>query len=76
MVKEVTNALRVYDEIDKYNPLSLDDLKLAHKDLMEGLVDNPGDLRSSGVGIQRDEQIIHVAPPAANVPYSTYRINN
>lgn len=36
---------------------------------MEGLIDNPGEFRLSGVGIQRDEEIIHLAPPADNVPF-------
>jgi len=35
--------------------------------MMTGLVDNPGDFRKRGVGIQREEEIIHLAPPVENV---------
>lgn len=68
-IQEVTNALSVYDNLGIYNPYSLKDLKKAHKILMNGLLGNPGELRKGGVGIKREDVIIHIAPPADNVPF-------
>lgn len=68
-IQEVTNALSVYDNLGVYNPYSLKDLKKAHKILMNGLLGNPGELRKGGVGIKREDVIIHMAPPADNVPF-------
>jgi len=53
--------------MDDWHPDSISDLKIAHKIMMTGLVDNPGDFRKRGVGIQREEEIIHLAPPVENV---------
>ena len=66
-IKEVKNAIEVYD---KLNELKYDNLKSylkAHKMLMKGLVESPGKFRIKGVGIFKGNQVAHVAPPAWNV---------
>lgn len=66
-ILEVKNAIRVYDSL---SDLKFDNLKSylkAHKLLMKGLVDKPGEFRTKGVGVFKGQQIAHVAPPAWNV---------
>ncbi|MCW7552411.1 Fic family protein [Endozoicomonas gorgoniicola] len=43
------------------------DLLQVHALLMKGLTSQVGSLRESGVGIYRDEQLIHMPPPASQV---------
>ena len=42
---------------------------MAHKLLMNGLLENAGRYRNKGVGIVRGTKIEHIAPPHENVPY-------
>ena len=63
-IQEVRNAIQVYDQLDKYKAYSLTSLCHAHKVLMSGLVDNPGELRKTSVGIAKGDQIAHLAPPS------------
>lgn len=67
-IQEIRNALAAYDKLDTWNASSISDLLDAHKTLMFGLVDRPGEFRSGGVGIQGGQEILHVAPPAHLVP--------
>ncbi|WP_116789253.1 Fic family protein [Flavobacterium psychrotrophum] len=68
-IKEVLNAIKVYDLLDTLKAASEKDFLKAHKLLMEGLVENPGKYRRQGVGIVKGSQIAHLAPPAENVIY-------
>jgi Fic family protein len=68
-IQEVRNALQVYEKLELWNPASDKDLCHAHKILMHGLVDEPGKFRSGSVGIQRGDDVVHVAPPADRVPH-------
>jgi Fic family protein len=68
-VKEVMNAIDVYDILSSYNPDSEKSFLEAHRRLMTGLIDKPGRYRNKGVGIVQGSKIAHVAPPAENVPY-------
>jgi Fic family protein len=68
-IKEVLNAIAIYDQLEMLKGGSEKDFLKAHKILMEGLVENPGKYRSQGVGIVKGSQIAHLAPPADNVPY-------
>jgi len=61
-ILEVKNAILVYSKLDSFNAYDLDSLFKAHKILMKGLVDNPGQLRKSSVGIVKGEKIAHIAP--------------
>lgn len=63
-ILEVQNAIKVYDSLDNFKPYSIESLCAAHKTLMSGLVEHPGRLRTSAVGIARGKDITHIAPPA------------
>jgi len=67
-ITEVKNALKVYSMTDTLDVYKLDSLCKAHEVLMTGLVDEPGKLRTTSVGIARGDNITHVAPPGKLVP--------
>ncbi len=60
---EVKNAINVYNKIDKYKVYDLKSLCSAHEILMKDLIENPGKLRTSSVGIVKGKDIAHIAPP-------------
>jgi Fic family protein len=62
-ILEVKNALAVYEQLREFDVYDLKSLCKAHSVLMKNLVDNPGKLRSSSVGIVKGSQIAHLAPP-------------
>jgi Fic family protein len=66
-VQEVRGAVAAYERMGTWDPGSRDHLLAAHSVLMAGLVDKPGRFRTGAAGIQRGEQVVHVAPPAGNV---------
>lgn len=66
-IQEVRNAFAAYEKLDQWNPASLADLLEAHSILMHGLVDDAGALRRKGVGIYRNDQLVHMAPPASQL---------
>lgn len=67
-ILEVSNAFAAYEAMPDWDPASADDLLGAHGLLMRGLCDDAGHWRSGGVGIYRGEQLVHMAPPANQVP--------
>ena len=67
-IQEVKNAFAAYDALPTWNPTRLDDLCAAHGLLMRGLADDAGGLRQGGVGIYRGERLLHMAPPANQLP--------
>ena len=66
-VLEVQNAIKVYNALDSFDFALIDDLLLAHKMLMSGLVHEAGCFRSTNVGVFDDEVLIHAGTPAAYV---------
>ena len=66
-IQEVKNAFAAYEMLDRLNPLSTNDLLKAHEVLMSALVDDAGRYRSSGVGIVKGTEIVHLAPPAKRI---------
>lgn len=66
-ILEVKNAITVYDRISEFDVYSLKSLCLAHGILMKNLVNNPGKLRTSSVGIVNGSEIAHLAPPGEMV---------
>jgi Fic family protein len=68
-VREVLNAIEVYDRLDTFESTSVESLLQAHGALMEGLVPDNGKFRKQGVGIMAGNQMAHMAPPAENVPH-------
>ncbi|WP_211251263.1 Fic family protein [Marinospirillum insulare] len=67
-VQEVKNALAVYERFEQFNALKEDDLLHAHQLLMLGLMDEAGRYRGGGVGVMSGQEVIHMAPPANQVP--------
>ncbi|MBP5406336.1 Fic family protein [bacterium] len=68
-IQEVKNAVQAYNLLLELNPYEENDLLRAHKLMMADLVDRNGKYRSEGVGIFDGNEVVHVAPPAANVPF-------
>lgn len=68
-VLEVLNAIKIYENLIKYNPGDEKAFLKAHLELMKNLVQDAGTYRKQGVGIVKGDQVAHVAPPYENVPY-------
>ena len=66
-IQEVKNAIRVYEEFDKLDPFSMDDLLKAHGLMMSALTDDAGHFRRGGVGVYSENGLVHMAPPAERV---------
>lgn len=73
-IQEVRNALLVYEKLPEWKSASKKDLLDAHRLLMKGLVDFPGTLRKGDVGIYRESQLIHMAPPVAQLERLTNQL--
>ncbi len=67
-ILEVKNAIKVYENLPKYDVESLKSFLEAHRVLMTGLIKQAGHLRTSNVGVRAGEKIIHMAPPYTRVP--------
>ena len=63
-IQEVLNAIEAYGSIGRLDPFSMKDFLKSHGVMMRGLVDQPGKLRRSNVGIIRGSVVSHVAPQA------------
>jgi len=68
-ILEVKNTIAVYEKLHQWLPTRKTSLLKAHRLLMRDLIDNPGEWRSGGVGIIKERQISHMAPPADRVPF-------
>ena len=68
-VNEVLNAIRVYDQLQSFDPKSSKSFLNAHEILMKGLVSDNGKYRKKEVGIVAGDRIAHMAPPAEKVPH-------
>lgn len=66
-IQEVKNAIRVYEEFDKLDPFSMDDLLKAHGLMMSALTDEAGSFRKGDVGVYSERGLVHMAPPAHRV---------
>lgn len=66
-IQEVKNAIRVYEEFERLNPFSMDDLLRAHGLMMSALTDDAGHFRKGGVGVYSERGLVHMAPPADRV---------
>ena len=66
-VKEVLNAIQVYQQLDVFVPHSMASFQRAHEILMKDLVADNGKFRSSSVGILAGNDVAHLAPPAHRV---------
>ena len=68
-IQEVLNAIKVYDNLNRFKFYSEKSFLKAHLELMNGLDESAGKYRKQGVGIVIGTKIEHVAPPFKNVPY-------
>lgn len=62
-IQEVKNAYEAYEQIDKINPYSVEDLKKIHKTLTFLIEKDAGKFRNHGECVRDGERIIFVAPP-------------
>jgi Fic family protein len=67
-IQEVRNAFTAYEKLFHWQATKVEHLLDAHKTLMYGLIDDAGQWRSGGVGVFRNDQLIHMAPPASQIP--------
>jgi len=67
-IQEVRNAIQAYEKMSGWKAWRLNDLQSAHRLLMAGLVDSPGQLRQGDVGVYRGKKLVHMAPPASQLP--------
>ena len=67
-IKEVQNAYEIYNRLDALNPLSMDDLLVAHEVMMNDLIKEAGRFRSKNEGIYAEETLVHAGTPANYVP--------
>lgn len=67
-IREVQNAIFVYENIGKINPFSEKDFLNAHKKLMQNLTEKPGIYRTGQVGILKGGAVSKIAPPFKRVP--------
>jgi len=68
-VKEVLNAINIYEKLEDYNSNDEKSFLKAHKRLMVDLITSSGKYRNQGVGIVKGENFEHLAPPFENVPF-------
>ncbi|AWK04213.1 cell filamentation protein Fic [Flavobacterium crocinum] len=68
-ILEVINAIRVYENLEKYKSTSSKSFLNAHQSLMKDLVSDAGKYRRQGVGIVKGTKVAHIAPPYENVPF-------
>jgi Fic family protein len=66
-ILEVKNAIKTYNLLHEFNPFDLKSFLKAHKILMEGLIDEAGQLRTKAAGILKGSEITHIAPPGDRV---------
>ncbi|SFC30624.1 Fic family protein [Pragia fontium] len=67
-IQEVRNAILAYEQLPYWRSNNVEHFLEAHKLLMQGLVDYSGHWRNGNVGIYRDNHLIHMAPPANQIP--------
>jgi Fic family protein len=67
-IKEVLNAVKVYDQLSQFDPFSSKSFLSAHNLLLDGLIENPGKYRNQNVGIFEGSRVAHAAPPHEKVP--------
>jgi len=68
-VIEVLNAIKIYENLEIYNPSDEKSFLKAHQNLMESLIEGAGKYRNQSVGIVKGSKVEHLAPPFENVPY-------
>lgn len=67
-IKEVQNAYAAYEECETLNPISIENLLKAHKQMMDGVIPDNGSFRTGGVDVLAGDTVAYLAPPATAVP--------
>jgi Fic family protein len=68
-IAEVKNAYEIYDHLAELDPYSIDDLLLAHRTMMQGLVREAGEFRSRPVGaVDSKGNVLHFGTLPQYVP--------
>ncbi|HOG00988.1 MAG TPA: Fic family protein [Clostridia bacterium] len=67
-IQEVKNAYKAYDELGKFDPFSIDELKRLHGIMTYLTVDESGQFRHGEEGVFDGGRCIFMAPPAMRVP--------
>jgi len=62
-ILEVKGAIRLYENLDKFDYKNIEDLKKAHKILMNDILNNAGNFRNKNVGVGDKNGVVHIAPP-------------
>ena len=66
-IEEVKGAIKIYDELENFDYKNINDILIAHKILMGGILKDAGQFRNKDVGVCDNENIVHIAPPADRV---------
>jgi len=66
---EVLNAIKIYENLEKYKSENEKSFFKAHQNLMNNLIENAGKYRNQSVGIVKGSKVEHLAPPYENVPF-------
>jgi len=67
-ILEVEGAIKAYANLEKYDYTKENDLLLAHKLMMGGILTNCGNYRGGNVGVGGKDGVAHIAPPPNQVP--------
>jgi len=67
-IQEVKNAIKTYEMYPTLDAFKEKDLLKAHAQMMEAIIDNAGRYRHDGVGVFSNKGLVHMAPPASQVP--------
>ena len=68
-VKEVMNAITIYNNLEGLKSTDEKSFLKAHKILLSNLIEDSGKYRKQGVGIVKGSKVEHLPPPALNVPF-------
>jgi len=68
-IQEALNAIKVYQGMAGFDPVSPKALLKAHRSMMEGLIPDAGKWRTRNVGILKGSKVSHIAPKADRVPH-------
>ncbi len=66
-IAEVRGAIKAYEALAQYRVHSIDDLLDAHKKMTEEILSDAGHFRRAGMGVHKDDKVVHVAPQADRV---------
>lgn len=67
-IQEVKNAIKAYNQLNKYDYKNEDNFLNAHHIMMEYVSEDAGNYRKHGEGVKKEEVIIYIAPDSILVP--------